>query len=616
ARLGNINTWANAFGLVWKLPYSGRVSGSVYPSYASILSGRRGGEEQLFTIDYLIDLKTIPAFSAADILSGAKTASRLRGKDVLIGVGTDQIGDVHRMPGYGLAAGVYLHALGGETLAKGRPIEAGWFLPLCGAFLLVALHLFVARRALARTALVSGFILCLAGSAILESWQVYLTSVPALLLLSVAGVSSAWMRFKRRGATINALSGLPNLNALRLKESRPGIALVVARIKNYAEIVAIFPADTERALVGQIVNRFELGIDGTTLYQGDDGTFAWFAAQRPGIALGDQLEGLHAVFTTPIVVADRQVDLSIGFGVDQDATRTVVSRLGSATISAGEAVDEARKWKLYDPSKLHDSEWRLSLLGRLDMAIDSGEIWVAYQPKLDLTTNRIVGAEALVRWSHPEKGDIAPMDFILAAEQHNRIEKLTLHVLDEAVRAAAAINAHGIDFNIAVNLSARLLERSDLANTISARLSRHGLQPERLTLEVTESAAMGGSGGSMRMLEQLGSLGIAISIDDYGTGFSTLEYLRDIPATEIKIDRSFVAAMERSHSDRLMVHSTIQLAHSLGRQVVAEGVERLETLELLRQMRCDKAQGYLIGRPMKFVALSRTILGERKEIAA
>ncbi len=303
-------------------------------------------------------------------------------------------------------------------------------------------------------------------------------------------------------------------------------------------------------------------------------------------------------------------------GIDADDSRTLANRIGATLVAADEASTEGLRWKAYDPAKLADAEWKLSLLGRLDAAIDSGEIWVAYQPQLDLKSGRLSGAEALVRWSHPEKGEVSPMEFVLAAEQHNRIDKLTAFVLGDAIRAAAAFHARGVAFDVAVNISARLLERPGLVPLVRDMLADSGLPPERLTLEVTESAAMTSGRTSIRTLEEIGSLGINVSIDDYGTGFSTLEYFKKIPATEVKIDKSFVAAIDRSASDRLMVRSTIELAHSLGRSVVAEGVETPEILAELTKLGCDKIQGYLIGRPMKLLNLTRLLAAESASRAA
>jgi diguanylate cyclase len=256
------------------------------------------------------------------------------------------------------------------------------------------------------------------------------------------------------------------------------------------------------------------------------------------------------------------------------------------------------------------------MLSQLDEAIDRGEVWVAYQPKLDISTHRITGAEALARWSHPEKGPIAASEFVAAAEQHNRIGKLTDFVLENAVAAAAQINKRRGDFEIAVNLSARSLSDKGFTLRLSALLARHGLAPRHLTLELTETAALAGSGEGLDMIVRLRDLGINIAIDDYGTGLSTLDYLKKIPANEIKIDQSFVRGIADNRSDRLMVQSTISLAHSLGRRVVAEGVEQKDILDLLTEMECDVAQGFVIGRPMSLDALGKRIASERKRSAA
>ena len=244
------------------------------------------------------------------------------------------------------------------------------------------------------------------------------------------------------------------------------------------------------------------------------------------------------------------------------------------------------------------------MLSQLDSAIDEGQVWVAYQPKLELATRRIIGAEALARWTHPQKGPIAATEFVAAAEQHNRIGKLTDFVLEQAVGAAAQINKRGIEFGIAVNLSARLLTDKGFTLRLSALLARHGLAPDRLTLELTETAALTGNGEGVDMIARLRDLGVRISIDDYGTGLSTLEYLKKIPANEIKIDQSFVKGMVDNRSDRLMVQSTIGLA------------QQREILDLLIEMGCDIAQGFAVGRPMSLESLSKRIATERKRSAA
>jgi EAL domain-containing protein (putative c-di-GMP-specific phosphodiesterase class I) len=333
------------------------------------------------------------------------------------------------------------------------------------------------------------------------------------------------------------------------------------------------------------------------------------------VPFGNHIDALYSLFRNPVRVSGLTIDLAIAFGVEIGSGRSVGNRLGSALVAAEEAGHAGLKWKFHDPDSLQDASWKLSILSQLDSAIDKGEVWVAYQPKLDLATRQIIGAEALARWTHPEKGPIAATEFVAAAEQHDRIGKLTDFVLDKAVAAGASIARQGREFNIAVNLSARLLADRNFTLRLSALLARHGLDARHLTLELTETAAIIGSGEAVDMLARLRELGVNIAIDDYGTGLSTLDYLKKVPAGEIKIDQSFVKSMCDNRSDRLMVQSTIALAHSLGRKVVAEGVEEREVLEALTEMGCDIAQGYVIGRPMSLESLVKRLTNDRKASA-
>ncbi|MFC3712033.1 EAL domain-containing protein [Sphingoaurantiacus capsulatus] len=617
AALANIYVQYNFQSKVWKLEYAADTDGVTYPSLAAHLADRTGRAGEKYTIDYSTRLDSIPVISAADLLAGKVERGRIAGKRIIIGATATEIAKTYFVPGTGQAPEVYLHVLGAETLRRGTPVELGWLMPLVATLGLLAVYQFVSNRWIARVAVAGGFAIAFILPFAAEARLVFFDSTPAMTALLIVVCNRWWSDFrqsyKARGLT-NPVSGLPNLNALREVDTAD-MTLVVTRVHNFAEITSALAHEAEKILVEQIVARLGIGFAGATFYQGDEGIFAWLVRREGMTELGDQLEALHALCRTPVSVAGVHVDLVVTFGADA-GDRALSARIGSALIAADEAKEEGLRWKEFDPAKLKDAAWKLSLLGRIDSAIDSGEMWVAYQPKLDLATRRIIGAEALVRWSHPEKGEISPAEFIPAAEQANRIEKLTAHVLDDAVRAAAAINGRGVDFDIAVNLSARLLDGTDIVDQIRDLLAKHRLPANKLTLEVTESAAMVSSNQSFEVLEQLRAVGVNIAIDDYGTGFSTLEYLKKIPATEIKIDRGFVRMIDRSHSDKLMVNSTIQLAHSLGRKVVAEGVESEEILEALAAMGCDDAQGYLIGRPMKLRALIKQLILEYRKIAA
>jgi EAL domain-containing protein (putative c-di-GMP-specific phosphodiesterase class I)/CHASE2 domain-containing sensor protein len=613
AHLATGSVYYNYDNAAWKVLYSARVGKQIVPSFASAIAGVRGTPDTQFRVDYSIDPRTIPSFSAGDVITGAVPAKYLAGKDVVIGVGSDVIGDSYFIPGYGKSFGAYVHAIAAETLLSGTPVDLGWFLTFALALVAAAFALHRNRLGTRLAIIGTAAVALLVFPGILEAHLIFVDITPGLFVLVVVGLVLGWRRYRARGL-VNAVSNLPNLNALRLNRKGRDQALVAARILNYEEIVATLAPEKERQLIEQIVGRLNVGSPARLLYQGDGGIFAWF--EEPRQPVGNHLEALYSLFRNPARVAGLSLDLTIAFGVEVGSGRSLANRLASALVAADEAAHDGLKWKYHDPESLQDASWKLSMLSQLDEAIDRGEVWVAYQPKFDIATRQIVGAEALARWTHPEKGPIAASEFVAAAEQHNRIGKLTDFVLEKAVAAAAQINRRSEDFNVAVNLSARLLTDKGFTLRLSALLARHGLAPNRLTLELTETAALVDSGEGLDMINRLRELGISIAIDDYGTGQSTLDYLKKIPANEIKIDQSFVKGIVDNRSDRLMVQSTINLAHSLGRKVVAEGVEHREILDALVDLDCDVAQGFAVGRPMSLESLAKRVMSARRSSAA
>ena len=611
AKLASISIFYNYAHEAWHLPQGVVRNGRILPSFASALAGRSPKTADDFRVNYAIDAGSIPTISAADVIAGRVDPARLRGKTAIVGVTVDRLGDQYMVPGWGRAGGVNIHIIGAETLKAGHPVDLGWIPAFLIAALLVSLVISKNGRVQA-LALGGGFLLLMVAPLLLERAQIFADITAGLFVITWVGIGQLILNAKRRGLT-NAVSGLSNLNALRRATHERDRPLIVARVVNYPQIVSTLSPSNERSLIEQIVARLRVGSEVSAVYQGDEGIFAWTVP--PGTAIGHHVEALAALFRSPAKIDKKPFDIAISFGVEIGSGRSISNRLQSALVAADEATAEGIRWKYHDPERLKDAEWRLSLLSQLDDAIDNGQVWVAYQAQMDLRTNQVRGAEALARWTHPDKGPISPTEFIAAAEQNGRIEKLTMYVLDRAVEAAARINREHGPFDMAVNLSARMLGDKTLPSQVRKVLDRHGLDPARLTLELTETAALA-NGADTGPLFDLRDLGVRISIDDYGTGLSTLEYLRKIPAAEIKIDQSFVKSMRDNRSDLVMVQSTIALAHSLGRSIVAEGVENRETLDMLVAMKCEVAQGFIIGRPCSLNDLSKRLVGERKRRAA
>jgi diguanylate cyclase (GGDEF)-like protein len=247
---------------------------------------------------------------------------------------------------------------------------------------------------------------------------------------------------------------------------------------------------------------------------------------------------------------------------------------------------------------------QLELLRDLRRALAEGQLHLVYQPKIHAPSGEITGAEALMRWEHPNRGLVGPDQFIPIAERFGLISAMGNWLIEEACRQAGVWRDAGLQMRVAINLSAHQLRHPDLADRISMALRRNDIKPQLLTCEITESVAMEDASNAIRMVEKLSALGVNISIDDFGTGYSSLSYLRKLRAGELKIDKSFVLDLETSADARAVVDGIVKLAHALGLKVVAEGVETEAQHQILRSFGCHELQGFLFARPMSARALS------------
>jgi EAL domain-containing protein (putative c-di-GMP-specific phosphodiesterase class I) len=262
------------------------------------------------------------------------------------------------------------------------------------------------------------------------------------------------------------------------------------------------------------------------------------------------------------------------------------------------AKSSTRRLRLYEPELDTIDPRRLTLVSEFRTALQTGGIEVHVQPQARLASGAVVGVEALARWHHPEFGWVPPDQFIPVAERSGLIRALTTHVLDSSLAAWTNWRAAGHDIGVAVNLSTRSLQDTDLVDELARLLERHGVPPGRLTLEVTESSVMADPARATAVMHGLRDLGVRLSVDDFGTGYSSLSYLKRLPVHEVKIDRSFVTELQEGHEDAAIVRAIIDLGRHLGLEVVAEGVEDQACWDLLGSMGCHLVQGWHLARPM------------------
>jgi EAL domain-containing protein (putative c-di-GMP-specific phosphodiesterase class I)/GGDEF domain-containing protein len=572
------------------------------PSLSAMIAGVNGAAGQDFPLDYSIDPDSIPRHSFIEIRDGNFDRAAIAGKHILIGATAVEMGDRYAVPTRGVIPGVVIQALAAETLANGLPREAGWQLPLLLALGLGLAILYSRTRAQLAVVAIAAPIILFASAIMAEAtahW--HFPIVPGLVALAFVTIAATAMRLldaARRRRAHDAATGLPNRIALRdAMRTYSGAGVIAARIAEFDKLAAGLGETAAVDLVRRLRDRIALVAEGSTVYRIEDRVLAWRCYDEN--QLETRLGMLRTKMLDPVEVGGRRVDVTLAFGfAPQLPTGRSDHVVAQATLAADRALVNGAGWHFHDAGEDEVVDRELSLLGELDEAVGKGEIQVVYQPKLDLRTNRIVSVEALVRWHHATRGFLSPDLFIPLAERNDRIAGLTLYVLRQTISDLLAWRSFGHQVTGAVNISAKLLSSAGFIADLRELVAASGVAPEVLTFEVTESAAMNDPAEAVAALESFKQLGIAISMDDYGTGQSTLSYLKRLPLDELKIDRSFVQFAHENRGDGVLVRSTVNLAHELGLKVVAEGVEDQACLDFLRTIGCDMVQGYLISRPV------------------
>lgn len=599
-------------GYVRQMPVGTVTRGLPRPSLAAMVAQANGRAGDSFSVDYSIDPKTIPRHSFIDVIEGRVGADVLTGKRVLIGATAIELGDHYAVPRYGVIPGVVIQALAAETLTFGPFRHLPWLVPFLAA-LLVATALLRLRSGIALAlASVGSVVLLFAASLAAEQWlRTIVPLAPALVTIIFAGTASAVARLLAdadRRQLLDAESGLPNKAAmLRWLEANPFQAVLVARVTEFERLAAALGADQIGEMIRRLHDRVALAVDGAPVFRVEEAVLAWPASSEHRAALNERLAALKATMLNPLEVRGRRADVTLHFGVADKDHGSPAQLIALASLASEQARQTHSGWRVHQGSDNEQLGREVSLLGELDEAVRAGSLDVAYQPKLDLKSNRIVSAEALVRWRHPVLGPLGPDAFVPLAERHDRILPLTSFVLHQALRDSAAWREQGHPVSVAVNISSLLIASAEFFAVATGVAADPAFIRGGIIFEVTESAALTDPESAVQALHAFRAMGFAISMDDYGTGQSTLSYLQQLPLDELKIDRRFVQHAHLQAGDAVLVRSTIDMAHQLGLKVVAEGVEDQPCLDFLASVGCDTVQGYLIGKAMEADALAEMV---------
>ena len=622
--LASVNVKADADGQVNNYLYGTVTAATPRPSLAAMLAGRQGRMESAFRIDQSINPATIPRHSFADIIDGTDALADAQGKSFIIGGTAIEMGDRYAIARFGVQPGVVIQALAAETLYQDR-VNANvgpWYMLIFAvATTLLRLSWLRTRVLLRRAFFIAQISVIMAMPLLSENmgWGSF-DIVPALAFMGlIFGANKAFdfMAALGQARLVDRDSHMPNLTAmLRAKPAVQEVTAAVLRIDNYADITSVLSADERGELMRLVAERIGMISAGSDIYRVDSTSLAWFVKGSDLEALPGRFDAAAAVLRGKIQMPRRSVTLKVNFGAATGQAADISALVTKADLAAKRAAQQGERWGWHDDRILDAAEEKLSVLLDLERALADGELFVAYQPKYALAANAVLGAEALVRWNHPDKGFVRPDQFIPVLESEGRIDEMTLYVMRRVIEDIERWNTRGRRLNIAVNVSAILLTDTAFVATALELIDAAAITPDQITLEITESAALATPEAAIATLEKFKALGTRISIDDYGTGQSTLSYLKQFPADEIKIDQAFVRSMQHVEADRIMVRSTIELAHALGFKVVAEGVEDAECLALLRSFDCDTIQGWHIGKPVPASEFEAAWLGALPDEAA
>lgn len=578
------------FGLSVRFPTHTMILGTENRSMSAELARLEHGKGH-YRPDFAIDYKTIPTISYVDALSGDLSAGAIVGRDVVVAPSSRTAGDFHAMPFRGYVPGVYFHVIGAETLKRGMPIDLGWLPPLV---LISFAIIWQARRSRPSWRLLAFSVAALIiGPLGLDYLSINIDVMPAALCLAIAQT-----RLHRIAArSFHGSTGLRRITAMQTTRPSPEKDVYALKIRNFAAMSALLsPVEIEELLSRVLAVMKVLEPDSEIAFHKD--TLVWTRLKLPSQDVRGHIEGIHAVLRKGVNVGDNRPDLATSIGVDISYDVPLRERSENAIQSAENASLQGMLFVIGDREKGGADRWQLQILSEMESAIHNEEVELLYQPKVDLKTRAIVGAEALLRWHHPLRGQVNIEELMALAESHQRTDQVTRWVLGRALSDAnRAIGVFPM-FKIAVNVSVLDLQDPIFPLAVEQLIAAHRVPARNLILEVTETFRSSEMDLVADSITHLRKMGVEVSIDDFGVGVSNFERLSHISFDEVKIDRSFVIGMETNEEKRMIVKSAISLARSLNKRVVAEGVETTAMMKLLARMECDQAQGFLFSRPI------------------
>ncbi len=589
------------------------TNGGTLTALPSALSGLTVPGEAEPGIDFGIDIGGVTRLSFVDVLRHRIDPTLVAGKDIIVGASAIELRDFFQTPRYGILAGPLLQLLATETLLQNRSLQRIGLLPsllvtLFAAGLLLlwgrkfSLRMRAAAIAVALLAWPAIAFLFYLHNAILLDTALFLVAMPLLFTLEL--IEELRLQIAQRRQAQQRLAYLAQHDLVTGKLSRVGLFEELAQQPQRGSVVLVklVRMDNVRATLGQDVGNAVLRLTAQRLAElrpvqlGHirEDTFAlWFAQQMDAEALGQicgqiekTVDGMHRVSGHVI-----RIDIALATATGAQSGERLVQQAEIALLPDG----KARSRNNFDPEQANAIEYRRRLDIDLRTAIASNSLHLVFQPQIALASGKLIGAEALVRWEHPELGEISPAVFVPLAEETGAIVDLGRWVLGEACRHQARWRWNG---RLAVNVSPIQFELSDLAEDVRLALGQAGLAANRLDIEITEGALVDNVARAKAVMLALHQSGVGLALDDFGTGYSALSYLATLSFDKIKIDQSFVREMDASPAGNALLQTIVDLCARLGKVSVAEGIETFAQASQLKAWGCTIGQGYLYSKPL------------------
>lgn len=616
-RIAATDVQLDFLGFVWGIESEYTDGKTSYPAVWNVLAADGAATKAIF-LDYSVNTMRLPQVALSELARGQPGAlDATQGKTVVIwGAGRDRRAIKAPDDSYGDASAGLIQIVAAETALRnsGQFIGSTITIAVFGLVLLLGLAIVRGRRSRLLLygswgALFAAFYFASAylGFRAMLSEPLFMAAFYALL--------RAIYNYRRRHIFIDPRSKLPNFAALRrdleCQEDIAGFAIVVAKVARLDAVLATLSQSEQRQYMRQVATRLNLGDAQHTVYHDGGKYFGFLVRAQDYPDLKSHLEGLRAVASQAVSVSKRTLDLSMTIGVDHSKNKSPSSRISSAIAAADQAREAYRPVFIITNFEADSETWDYSLQARLEQALTENRISIKLQPQIELQSGRIVGAEALARWVDEERGEISPARFILQCERVGRLDELTKRLLGLSFAASQSLRRQGLPSRVSANVSAIQFVDHRIADMIETALAESGTDPADIIIEVTESARIEDFAVARDIMERLGNSGIRFSIDDFGISSANLDALYRLPFFELKIDRMFVSALANDPSARTIVENMLSLSRGLGLVSVAEGIEDLATLEILRNMGGDLGQGYCIARPQTLPLLQETMKLQR-----